>query len=247
LQLQTGDKLILITDGLMEIPCSKGLPVLRYDELCAIVKDLLRTQPGLNISAIIPALLTAVAGRYEWEQEGRTVFSDDVTVLGVEIEDRTKGEELLFNPQGREDFTVQLSILYDRIKTQWDERGFAGGEMRLRMVLEEALANAWVHGHRQQSDRPIIVRHRYGNDAVIEVIDQGEGFDWESLYDPTTFENRFKESGRGVYIICLYADQVYWKDNGRHLVAYFSPANHFPRKTKKQGDMIDIWSRKYQS
>ncbi|MDQ5986410.1 MAG: hypothetical protein CSYNP_02134 [Syntrophus sp. SKADARSKE-3] len=119
--------------------------------------------------------------------------------------------------------------------------------MRLRMVLEESLANAWRHGHRQRSDRPILVRHRYGNDAVIEVIDQGEGFDWESLNDPTTRENRMKDSGRGIFIIREYTDEVYWKDKGRHLVAFFSPTNNLPGKTKKQKTMVDIWSRKYPS
>jgi PAS domain S-box-containing protein len=247
LQLQLGDKLILVTDGLMEIPCRKGLPILQYEELCDIVKELVRSQPDLPVSGIVPALLMAVAGQDEWNQETPVLFSDDVTILGVEIEDRSSGEVLLFNPRDMEDFSAQFSMVYNKIKSQWDERGFAGGKMRLRMVLEESLANAWHHGHRQRSDFPILVRHRYGNDAVIEVIDQGEGFDWESLNDPTTLENRIKDCGRGVYIIRQYADEVYWKDKGRHLVAYFSLTNHLPGKTKKQETMVDIWSRKYLS
>ncbi|MDQ5986409.1 MAG: hypothetical protein CSYNP_02133 [Syntrophus sp. SKADARSKE-3] len=106
LQLQLGDKLILVTDGLMEIPCSKGLPILQYDQLCDIVKNLVRSQPDLPVSGIIPALLMAISGEDEWDQEMMSAFSDDVTIVGVEIEDRTKEEVLLFSPRDTADFSA---------------------------------------------------------------------------------------------------------------------------------------------
>jgi hypothetical protein len=48
-------------------------------------------------------------------------------------------------------------------------------------------------------------------------------------------------------MIRLYADEVYWKDGGRHLVACFSPKRDYPRKVKELGPLVDIWSRKYRS
>ena len=87
--------------------------------------------------------------------------------------------------------------------------------------VEEALLNAWKNGHHAKPGKPITVRWREGNDFQLEVIDNGDGFDPDLIADPTLPINLVKSSGRGIYMIRMFADEIYWRDGGRHLTASF--------------------------
>jgi anti-sigma regulatory factor (Ser/Thr protein kinase) len=91
----------------------------------------------------------------------------------------------------------------------------------LRLVLEEAILNGWVHGNRRDPEKALTVRVRWGNDMHLEILDQGEGFDCGNVPDPTTEANLTKLTGRGIFIIRHYASSAVWEGNGRRLVASF--------------------------
>lgn len=87
---------------------------------------------------------------------------------------------------------------------------------RIKLCLEEALANAIVHGNRLVTDLPVEVALRIKEDAVeIDVVNQGEGFDFRKLDDPSTQENRGKLHGRGLFLIRNNMDRVVFFDQGR--------------------------------
>jgi serine/threonine-protein kinase RsbW len=66
----------------------------------------------------------------------------------------------------------------------------------------------------------------YVSDNPIEfcfsVKDQGRGFDFENLPDPTAPENILKENGRGIYLMKNLADEVEFEDAGRSVNIYFN-------------------------
>jgi serine/threonine-protein kinase RsbW len=85
--------------------------------------------------------------------------------------------------------------------------------------FEEALRNAMVHGNKSDPDKEVTVETAIeGNKVTIIVEDEGEGFDPESLPDPTLEENLLKESGRGVYLINHLMDEVSYENGGRRVV-----------------------------
>ena len=48
--------------------------------------------------------------------------------------------------------------------------------------------------------------------------DEGEGFNPDSLPDPTLEENLLREGGRGVYLINHLMDEVRYEKNGRKVI-----------------------------
>ena len=52
---------------------------------------------------------------------------------------------------------------------------------------------------------------------VITVVDQGEGFDFKNIPDPTKGDNLQKVSGRGIFLIRNYIDKVEFSDCGRRI------------------------------
>jgi serine/threonine-protein kinase RsbW len=89
--------------------------------------------------------------------------------------------------------------------------------------LSEAVINAIVHGNKQDESKKV-----YLNLEVVErkrliftIADEGEGFDYNNLPDPTAPENLENYSGRGVYIVKKLADQCIFNAVGNELELHF--------------------------
>ena len=189
---------------------------------------------------MLTELLNRVAGSNGNGYGALQVFDDDVTLLGLEIEDRGIYAKDIIKPRNIDDFLILLNKVYQKIKSEWEIHGFTSPETRLHRVLEEALVNAWKHGNEQDPVKSITVRRRYGNDAVMEIIDEGKGFNFKTFYDPTFYENRMKFNGRGIFIIRLFTDEVQWKNEGRHIMTFFSKkGEHINNRAAKS--WLNIW------
>jgi serine/threonine-protein kinase RsbW len=90
------------------------------------------------------------------------------------------------------------------------ERGFSEEtEHWIGMALREALANAIKHGNRQDPAKRVLVG--LGGDActfTIEVGDEGAGFAPGDVADPLAPENQMKTSGRGIFYMRTFMDEV---------------------------------------
>ncbi len=87
---------------------------------------------------------------------------------------------------------------------------------RVFLGLSEALTNSIVHGNKFNVLKNISIEVSFLNDELfIEITDEGEGFLVECLKDPTCSENLKKESGRGIFLIRHFADELEYFEGGR--------------------------------
>lgn len=96
----------------------------------------------------------------------------------------------------------------------------------LRLVIEEAVSNAFKHGNRGRPGAHVDIEWEIKRDRVrISVEDQGEGFDPESLPDPTDEDRLELPSGRGVLLIHAYMSDVQYNDRGNRVtMTYRNPS-----------------------
>jgi serine/threonine-protein kinase RsbW len=79
------------------------------------------------------------------------------------------------------------------------------------MAVREAVTNAVLHGNRQDEAKAVEVGFkRLPSEIEITVRDQGEGFDPESVPDPTDPQNIMKTSGRGILFMRTFMDEIQW-------------------------------------
>ena len=79
------------------------------------------------------------------------------------------------------------------------------------MAVREAIANAIIHGNKLDESKLVEITVTSSPDSLeIRVHDQGSGFNPENVADPTEEENLLKSSGRGIFFVRNFMDEVYW-------------------------------------
>ncbi len=79
----------------------------------------------------------------------------------------------------------------------------------LSLSIAEAASNAIIHGNNADIDKLVeVIVKRYSDKVEIIFKDQGEGFDLKDIPDPTLPENILNDSGRGIYIMRNFLDDV---------------------------------------
>jgi len=95
----------------------------------------------------------------------------------------------------------------------------------IMISVTEAVNNAIKHGNKEVPEKKVSLALSFRENAVSFVIeDQGEGFDYTKLEDPTAPENIDKPGGRGIFLMKHLADEVHFTNNARtvELIFYFS-------------------------
>ena len=88
--------------------------------------------------------------------------------------------------------------------------------------LSEAVINAIIHGNKLDANKKVIVNADVeGKRIVWTVTDEGDGFDYNNLADPTAPENIENLTGRGVFIIKHLADQYIYNSKGNEIELHF--------------------------
>jgi serine/threonine-protein kinase RsbW len=79
----------------------------------------------------------------------------------------------------------------------------------IRIALDEAIANALIHGNRRDSTKEVKVWYRISPNRVVATIeDEGEGFDPAKIPDPLSPDGQEKASGRGILLMRHYSTSV---------------------------------------
>ena len=80
---------------------------------------------------------------------------------------------------------------------------------RIGMSVRECMVNAVVHGNRYNRNKVVHVGvSKVGEQFTIRVVDQGEGFEVVEVPDPLQEDNLLKHSGRGLFLMGAFMDDV---------------------------------------
>ena len=85
----------------------------------------------------------------------------------------------------------------------------------INLSICESVNNAIYHGNKQDLNKWVTISAELVSDCLyVEVADEGKGFNFMDLPDPTAKENIKNEGGRGLFIITHLVDQINFKNNG---------------------------------
>jgi len=81
--------------------------------------------------------------------------------------------------------------------------------LKIGMAVRESVVNAVVHGNRYNANKKVsfsVVKNPQR--LTVRVADEGEGFDYEDVPDPLAPENLLRSSGRGIFLIRSFMDEL---------------------------------------
>lgn len=108
-------------------------------------------------------------------------------------------------------FTLQDSFYID-------EQKFA----TILVSVTESLTNLIVYGNKLNSDKKVFMFVRYTQESFTFTIeDEGSGFDFNNIEDPTGVTKPEKRCGRGIYIMKKLSDSFQYSENGKRLSMLF--------------------------
>ncbi len=114
-----------------------------------------------------------------------------------------------------EQFVQVLSKRYDICPDRYPD---------ILISLTEAVNNAIIHGNGENRSKNVVIDHVYRKNQglTIEISDEGSGFDYKSIPDPTKLENLEKTGGRGVFLMHQLSDRIKFANNGRTVIINFN-------------------------
>ena len=115
--------------------------------------------------------------------------------------------------------------LIDEIKSEYNIHEECYGNMLV--AVTEAVNNAIQHGNKYDPEKMVHISYEIEPDQIaFTVSDEGTGFDYLNLPDPTDPENIEKPTGRGVFLMKHLADQIIFSENGKVVELYFKTSGH---------------------
>lgn len=97
-------------------------------------------------------------------------------------------------------------------------------QLRVRMhhSIIEGINNAIIHGNKYDTSKKVILTlDNVDGMFLITIEDEGEGFDYEAVPDPTDISNLNCETGRGLYLMKHMADKVSFAKKGAKVILSF--------------------------
>ncbi|MFT8349341.1 ATP-binding protein [Clostridium saccharoperbutylacetonicum] len=116
----------------------------------------------------------------------------------------TKGEVVFY---GVDDINSKLENILKDLNLK--EQSF-----ETKLILSEAINNAFIHGNKSHKEKSIYVQWNLSKEILtLTVTDCGEGIAEEDIFREIDEDNLLEESGRGLYIIRSYTDEVIIEGN----------------------------------
>ena len=119
-----------------------------------------------------------------------------------------------------ENITLVEKLIDDVCELSDIDRDYYGN---ILVSLTEAVNNAIAHGNQSDPTKQVTVVFQSSKDNILfKVTDEGNGFNYENLPDPTSPENLEKPYGRGIFLIKHLSDEVEFIDEGKTISISFS-------------------------
>ncbi len=104
--------------------------------------------------------------------------------------------------------------LIDDVRSKYNISEDIFGNMLV--AITEAVTNAIYHGNKSDPNKKVNVSCTHSPHSIVFTIsDEGKGFNYYDLPDPTAPENLEKECGRGIFLMKHLTDQLIFSENGR--------------------------------
>mgnify|MGYP000890845510 CR=1 FL=1 len=103
---------------------------------------------------------------------------------------------------------------------------FNGKELygNILVAVLEAVTNCIIHGNKRISDKQVTIKiYASVSEIVFIISDQGEGFDINSIPDPTRYENLENPHGRGIFLMKKLSDYFEYDETLRAFILKFYP------------------------
>jgi serine/threonine-protein kinase RsbW len=114
---------------------------------------------------------------------------------------------------------AELDAVHGQIEGRMRVLGYPGKDLfAVLLALEEAVVNAFRHGHGGDPAKAIQVRYVVNPaEVLIEVADQGQGFHPDRVRDPLAWENLDRPCGRGLFLMRAYMSWVSYNREGNQV------------------------------
>ncbi|MFW5879230.1 MAG: ATP-binding protein [bacterium] len=107
----------------------------------------------------------------------------------------------------------EVEKLIDMISNELDLPNSLYGNVLISVI--EAVNNAVIHGNQQDTSKKVLLSVLSDdNKLIISVKDEGPGFDYRVIPDPTSPENLENIHGRGIFLMNQLSDNIEFEDNG---------------------------------
>lgn len=118
--------------------------------------------------------------------------------------------------------------LIDDVVAEYHVKEDYYGELLIAMT--EAVNNAIVHGNKLDVSKQVTLTFDIADEKTMRftIEDEGPGFDYDNLPDPTAPENIEKPHGRGVFLMRKLSDNCSFEDNGRIVILDFTVLEQQP-------------------
>ncbi|MDH3650680.1 MAG: ATP-binding protein [Saprospiraceae bacterium] len=116
----------------------------------------------------------------------------------------------------------ELEVFVERLARKYDI--CAERYPDILISLTEAVNNAIIHGNCQNRTKNVVIDHTYEKKIglTFKISDEGSGFDYTSIPDPTRVENLENTGGRGVFLMRQLSDRIRFANNGRTVIINFA-------------------------
>lgn len=93
----------------------------------------------------------------------------------------------------------------------------------IMVAVTESVNNAIIHGNKSDKTKNVSIIVKFEKDKMQFLVeDQGPGFDYSNLPDPTAPENIEKPGGRGIFLMRHLCDEVTFDETGRKVEMVFN-------------------------
>jgi serine/threonine-protein kinase RsbW len=152
------------------------------------------------------AIIAAIRSRQSTGVDERTALPDSLPESP--IGSKTSRDQFILDSSLASVDKIEQAAEGFAVRAGFDEDTVA----HIAMAVREAAINAALHGNAYDPSKKITASFESNpDDLIIRIADQGPGLDHESIPDPLAPENILRGSGRGIFLIKAFMDEVHFR------------------------------------